>query len=166
MVKQRMPLDSFHKEVSVLRNLYRTSLQARVNSQMILWFISQIKWYYLDIRPSRYPPIRFEIWASFYALYLYIMQDWLFFSSQSQTWTYCTYWFMLQAIRQDLCLFVSHFDLQYLTLDQISMYSHWSGLLSFGVSIALVKVKRHVPYLWLAKQKQPAIFAILMIVIK
>ena len=49
------------------------------------------------------------------------------------------------------------FDLQYLTLDQISVCSYWSGLLSFGVSTDLVKVKRRVSNLRLAKQKQHAI---------
>jgi hypothetical protein len=57
-------------------------------------------------------------------------------------------------------------DRQRLTLDQISKCSDWFGLLCFGVSTALVKVKRLVPNLWLAKQKQKAIFAIFIMVTK
>ena len=71
---------------------------------------------------------------------------------------------MLQTIRQEVFVRDIKFDRQYLTLDQISICSHWSGLLSFSVSTALVKAKRRVPNLRLVKQKQQATFAILMMV--
>jgi len=90
---------------------------------------------------------------------LYITQDWLFCTNQSQTWTYCTYCLMLQTIRQEVCARDIKFNRQYLTLDQISICSHWSGLLSFGVSTALVKVKRRGPNLRLVKQKQRLLFS-------
>jgi hypothetical protein len=100
-----------------------------------------IKWWYLDIRSCRNLPTLF--WNMC-----------LFLCSLSFTSCRTDYSALVRVRLEHIIL--NHaadnktrlvfardiqFDLQYWTLDQVSMCSHWSGLLSFGVSTTLVKVK-------------------------